>query len=216
MFNKCHTIDLVIGPFSCSVFIKVHVLAVDLATSCYEHACGKYANNLELMMGLFSCYVREYSYVKQQQVCEHIRNENNFPFSPIIYFSHETDYVSFSSCGCGRQPLKCTKLWVKKGFCFGLFAAFSCRFYCHILFSSFFLFHLVIYFPDDFLSDAIYCELVVNISVSASVRCLAVMLVTNYCPLQRLYSRSMLPPTVCMNQTVFFFSIFYPCELFVF
>ncbi|CAA6661843.1 unnamed protein product [Spirodela intermedia] len=67
MFNKCHTIDLVICPFSCSIFIKVHVLAVDLATSCYEHACGKYTNNLELMMGLFNCYVREYSYVKQQQ-----------------------------------------------------------------------------------------------------------------------------------------------------
>ncbi|CAA7398214.1 unnamed protein product [Spirodela intermedia] len=56
-------------PFSiCSIFIKVHVLAVDLATSCYEHACGKYTNNLELMMGLFNCYVREYSYVKQQQI----------------------------------------------------------------------------------------------------------------------------------------------------
>lgn len=41
---------------------------VDLATSCYEYACTKYPNNLELMMGLFNCYVREYSYVKQQQV----------------------------------------------------------------------------------------------------------------------------------------------------
>eukprot|EP00268_Persea_americana_P065624 TRINITY_DN878_c1_g1_i8.p1 TRINITY_DN878_c1_g1~~TRINITY_DN878_c1_g1_i8.p1 ORF type:complete len:689 (+),score=112.49 TRINITY_DN878_c1_g1_i8:114-2180(+) len=40
---------------------------LDLATSCYEYACGKFANNLELMMGLFNCYVREYSYVKQQQ-----------------------------------------------------------------------------------------------------------------------------------------------------
>lgn len=44
------------------------VFSVDLATSCYEYACGKFANNLELMMGLFNCYVREYSYVKQQQV----------------------------------------------------------------------------------------------------------------------------------------------------
>ncbi|XP_022729359.1 N-terminal acetyltransferase B complex auxiliary subunit NAA25-like isoform X2 [Durio zibethinus] len=41
---------------------------LDLATSCYEHACGKFPNNLELMMGLFNCYVREYSFVKQQQV----------------------------------------------------------------------------------------------------------------------------------------------------
>lgn len=41
---------------------------VDLATSCYAHACGKFPNNLELMMGLFNCYVREYSFVRQQQV----------------------------------------------------------------------------------------------------------------------------------------------------
>ncbi|KAL1217593.1 N-terminal acetyltransferase B complex auxiliary subunit NAA25 [Cardamine amara subsp. amara] len=40
---------------------------LDLATSCYAHACGKFPNNLELMMGLFNCYVREYSFVKQQQ-----------------------------------------------------------------------------------------------------------------------------------------------------
>ncbi|XP_078445054.1 tetratricopeptide repeat (TPR)-like superfamily protein isoform X2 [Wolffia australiana] len=40
---------------------------LDLATSCYEHACGKYPNNLDLMIGLFNCYVHEYSYVKQQQ-----------------------------------------------------------------------------------------------------------------------------------------------------
>ncbi|KAL3649170.1 N-alpha-acetyltransferase 25, NatB auxiliary subunit [Castilleja foliolosa] len=33
-----------------------------------EHACAKYPNNLELTMGLFNCYVREYSFVKQQQV----------------------------------------------------------------------------------------------------------------------------------------------------
>ncbi|KAG2299706.1 hypothetical protein Bca4012_011293 [Brassica carinata] len=40
---------------------------LDLATSCYAHACGRFPNNLELMMGLFNCYVREYSFVKQQQ-----------------------------------------------------------------------------------------------------------------------------------------------------
>ncbi|GMH11218.1 hypothetical protein Nepgr_013059 [Nepenthes gracilis] len=40
---------------------------LDLATGCYEFACGKFPNNLELIMGLFNCYVREYSYVKQQQ-----------------------------------------------------------------------------------------------------------------------------------------------------
>ncbi|XP_047312876.1 N-terminal acetyltransferase B complex auxiliary subunit NAA25-like isoform X2 [Impatiens glandulifera] len=41
---------------------------LDKATSCYEFACTKFPNNLELMMGLFNCYVREYSFVKQQQI----------------------------------------------------------------------------------------------------------------------------------------------------
>ncbi|XP_021720964.1 N-terminal acetyltransferase B complex auxiliary subunit NAA25-like isoform X1 [Chenopodium quinoa] len=40
---------------------------LDLATSLYDYACGRIPNNLELMMGLFNCYVREYAYVKQQQ-----------------------------------------------------------------------------------------------------------------------------------------------------
>ncbi|KAJ0266795.1 N-terminal acetyltransferase B complex auxiliary subunit NAA25 [Hirschfeldia incana] len=40
---------------------------LELATGCYAHACGRFPNNLELMMGLFNCYVREYSFVKQQQ-----------------------------------------------------------------------------------------------------------------------------------------------------
>ncbi|KAM5583076.1 N-terminal acetyltransferase B complex auxiliary subunit NAA25 [Rosa sericea] len=40
---------------------------LEMATSCYEYACGKFPSNLELMMGLFNCYVREYSFVKQQQ-----------------------------------------------------------------------------------------------------------------------------------------------------
>ncbi|KAI4368924.1 hypothetical protein MLD38_017425 [Melastoma candidum] len=39
----------------------------DLATSCYEHACAKYPSNLDLLMGLFNCYVRESAFVKQQQ-----------------------------------------------------------------------------------------------------------------------------------------------------
>ncbi|PIM98433.1 Mitochondrial inheritance and actin cytoskeleton organization protein [Handroanthus impetiginosus] len=41
---------------------------LDKASSCYEHACTKFPNSLELMMGLFGCYVREYSFVKQQQI----------------------------------------------------------------------------------------------------------------------------------------------------
>ncbi|KAL7173086.1 hypothetical protein ACSBR2_032536 [Camellia fascicularis] len=41
---------------------------LDMATSCYEYACGKFPNNMELMMGLFNCYIREYSFVKQQQI----------------------------------------------------------------------------------------------------------------------------------------------------
>ncbi|KAI3680078.1 hypothetical protein L2E82_50815 [Cichorium intybus] len=33
-----------------------------------EYACGRFPNNLELMMGLFDCYLRQYSFVKQQQI----------------------------------------------------------------------------------------------------------------------------------------------------
>lgn len=53
------------------LYLQTYILftsSVDMATSCYEYACGKFPNNLELMMGLFNCYVREYSFVKQQQV----------------------------------------------------------------------------------------------------------------------------------------------------
>ncbi|KAF3553289.1 hypothetical protein F2Q69_00013893 [Brassica cretica] len=42
-------------------------IVVDLATGCYAHACGRFPNNWELMRGLFNCYVREYSFMKQQQ-----------------------------------------------------------------------------------------------------------------------------------------------------
>jgi len=52
----------------CSSLIYLSLWAVDLATSLYDYACVKFPNNLELMMGLFNCYVREYAYVKQQQV----------------------------------------------------------------------------------------------------------------------------------------------------
>ncbi|KAK4731442.1 hypothetical protein R3W88_024430 [Solanum pinnatisectum] len=41
---------------------------LDMATSCYEYAYAKFPNNLDLMMGLFNCYVRQYSFVKQQQM----------------------------------------------------------------------------------------------------------------------------------------------------
>ncbi|VFR00440.1 unnamed protein product [Cuscuta campestris] len=41
---------------------------LDVATSCYEYACGKFPSNMELVIGLFNCYVREYAYVKQQQI----------------------------------------------------------------------------------------------------------------------------------------------------
>ncbi|KAL9235235.1 hypothetical protein vseg_010013 [Gypsophila vaccaria] len=43
------------------------LLRLDLATSLYEHACAHVPNNLDLMLGLFNCYVRESAYVKQQQ-----------------------------------------------------------------------------------------------------------------------------------------------------
>lgn len=62
--NIFHFDDLTLSTLQI-VFQRLERL--DLATSCYEYACTKYSNNLELMMGLFNCYVREYSYVKQQQ-----------------------------------------------------------------------------------------------------------------------------------------------------
>ncbi|KAG6541822.1 hypothetical protein Mapa_016838 [Marchantia paleacea] len=39
----------------------------DQATLCYEHACSVMPNNVEMLMALFKCYVREYVFVKQQQ-----------------------------------------------------------------------------------------------------------------------------------------------------
>ncbi|XP_062179536.1 N-terminal acetyltransferase B complex auxiliary subunit NAA25 isoform X2 [Phragmites australis] len=62
--NIFHFDDLTLSTLQI-VFQRLDRL--DLATSCYEYACAKYPANLELMMGLFNCYVREYSYVKQQQ-----------------------------------------------------------------------------------------------------------------------------------------------------
>ncbi|KAM0953791.1 putative tetratricopeptide-like helical domain superfamily [Dioscorea sansibarensis] len=63
--SAVHVDDLTLSTLQI-VFQRLDHL--DQATSCYEHACGKYPNNLEIMMGLFNCYVREYSYVKQQQI----------------------------------------------------------------------------------------------------------------------------------------------------
>uniref|UniRef100_A0A0A0KE06 Uncharacterized protein n=1 Tax=Cucumis sativus TaxID=3659 RepID=A0A0A0KE06_CUCSA len=55
---------------------------MDLATSCYEYACGKFPNHLDLMTGLFNCYLREYSFVKQQQVL--VPHLQPFP-NPKVY-----------------------------------------------------------------------------------------------------------------------------------
>lgn len=67
--------------------IKYHA-TVDLATNCYEYACGKFPNNMELMMGLFNCYVREYSFVKQQQV-QYLQNSLTWinVFTLVFYTS---------------------------------------------------------------------------------------------------------------------------------
>jgi N-terminal acetyltransferase B complex non-catalytic subunit len=45
------------------------LLVAEQATTCYEKASNKTPNNIELMMGLFNCYVRDYSFLKQQHVC---------------------------------------------------------------------------------------------------------------------------------------------------
>ena len=73
-------------------------------------------------MGLFNCYVREYSYVKQQQVQWYFYCY----FVPIPLDILFLCLPSLPDIIC-RQLSKCTKLWGKRGFCFGQFAAFSCR-----------------------------------------------------------------------------------------
>jgi hypothetical protein len=98
---------------------------VDLATECYEHACGKFPNKMELMMGLFNCYVREYSFVKQQQVCCLLLSVClAFYFFKICYC-----YIFIVFCfPICRQLSKCTSLLVKKNIFFGLFVASNYRF----------------------------------------------------------------------------------------
>ncbi|CAM6090624.1 unnamed protein product [Calypogeia fissa] len=48
-----------------TVYNRLHLLHE--STACYEFACSKITNNVELLMSLFKCYVRQYLYVKQQQ-----------------------------------------------------------------------------------------------------------------------------------------------------
>ncbi|KAF7119591.1 hypothetical protein RHSIM_Rhsim13G0064100 [Rhododendron simsii] len=74
---------------------------LDMATSCYEYACGKFPNNLELMMGLFNCYVREYSFVKQQQV-DGIRQSIAIKMYKIV---GEERFLLWSVCSIQLQVL---------------------------------------------------------------------------------------------------------------
>ncbi|GAU27259.1 hypothetical protein TSUD_125400 [Trifolium subterraneum] len=67
---------------------------LDLATECYEHACGKFPNKMELMMGLFNCYVREYSFVKQQQTA-----------IKMYKLAGEEKYLLWSVCSIQLQVL---------------------------------------------------------------------------------------------------------------
>lgn len=64
-----------------------------MATSCYEYACGRFANNLELMMGLFNCYVREYSFVKQQQVALSLLLYEICVSVPIVFVWFDGIYI---------------------------------------------------------------------------------------------------------------------------
>ena len=105
---------------------------MDLATGCYAHACGRFPNNLELMMGLFNCYVCEYSFMKQQQVGLFAGDEH---FCVIISFYLSFSYVLLYD----RQPSKCTSLPEKKGSYFGQFVLVASSYrYGHRL-SSFYL-----------------------------------------------------------------------------
>lgn len=110
-----------------STKVCLFVWLVDLATECYEHACGKFPNKMELMMGLFNCYVREYSFVKQQQVCCFLLSRGLifclFNLSHFFFYM----FVIFCFLIC-RQLLKCTSSLVKKNIFFGLFVASTYRF----------------------------------------------------------------------------------------
>lgn len=106
------------------MFVCLFVWLVDLATECYEHACGKFPNKMELMMGLFNCYVREYSFVKQQQVCCFLLSGGLiFCLFNLCHYM----FVIFCFLIC-RQLSKCTSSLVKKNIFFGLFAASTYRF----------------------------------------------------------------------------------------
>ncbi|XP_074367658.1 N-terminal acetyltransferase B complex auxiliary subunit NAA25 isoform X2 [Apium graveolens] len=75
---------------------------LDVATNCYEYACGKFPNNVELMMGLFNCYVREYSFVKQQQIAMKmykIVGEERFLLWAVCSFQLQV------FCGSGEDKL---------------------------------------------------------------------------------------------------------------
>uniref|UniRef100_A0A7C9ARA7 Phagocyte signaling-impaired protein n=1 Tax=Opuntia streptacantha TaxID=393608 RepID=A0A7C9ARA7_OPUST len=75
---------------------------LDLATSLYDYACVKFPNNLELMMGLFNCYVREYAYVKQQQTAikmYKLANEERFLLWAVCSIQLQV------SCGQGGEKL---------------------------------------------------------------------------------------------------------------
>nr|XP_029123962.1 N-terminal acetyltransferase B complex auxiliary subunit NAA25 isoform X2 [Elaeis guineensis] len=97
--NVVHVDDLTLSTLQI-VFQRLDRL--DLATSCYEHACGKYPNNLEMMMGLFNCYVREYSFVKQQQTAikmYKIVGEERFLLWAVCSIQLQV------SCGSGGEKL---------------------------------------------------------------------------------------------------------------
>lgn len=75
---------------------------LDLATNLYDYACVKFPNNLELMMGLFNCYVREYAYVKQQQTAikmYKLANEERFLLWAVCSIQLQV------SCGQGGEKL---------------------------------------------------------------------------------------------------------------
>lgn len=74
---RAYYLMILLCCLTCFLFLQT----VDLATSLYDYACNKIPNNMELMMGLFNCYVREYAYVKQQQVDGFFR-----PASILIWF----------------------------------------------------------------------------------------------------------------------------------
>ncbi|WOL16310.1 hypothetical protein Cni_G25097 [Canna indica] len=107
--NALHIDDLTLSTLQI-VFHRLDRL--DLATSCYEHACVKYPNDKEIMIGLFNCYVREYSFVKQQQIA--IKLYKLFGEERFLLWAICSIQLQVLCSGSGQKLLQLAEALIKK------------------------------------------------------------------------------------------------------